>query len=255
MDESLAEGPVVTGERAVDQSDSDALDEPGGRLAVGADQPTDPTGSPPRPNQLPQPAAAAPHEADQSGQLIDVALVDEAVGGRLEAFNQLVARHQDHLFALVYRLVPDRDQAADAVQEAFFSAYRNLGSFRGGSVRSWLSRIAVNAAMDLQRARRRRPSQPYPAFEDESWQPPAEPEVEPESKALAAERSKALARALDQLPFEQRNCIVLFDVEGYDYAEIAAIMRVEVGTVKSRIHRGRLTLRRTLAPDRELFRG
>jgi RNA polymerase sigma-70 factor (ECF subfamily) len=166
-----------------------------------------------------------------------------------------VARHQDHLFALVYRLVPDRDQAADAVQEAFFSAYRNLASFRGGSFRSWLGRIAVNAAMDMQRVRRRRPSQPYPEFEDDSWQPPAEPEVEPESKALAAERSKALGRALAALPFDQRNCIVLFDVEDYDYAEIAAIMKVEVGTVKSRIHRGRLALRRTLTPDRELFRG
>jgi RNA polymerase sigma-70 factor (ECF subfamily) len=72
---------------------------------------------------------------------------------------------------------------------------------------------------------------------------------------VSSERSKVLAHALDDLPFEQRNCIVLFDVEGYDYAEIAAIMRVEVGTVKSRIHRGRLALRRALMPDRELFRG
>ena len=192
---------------------------------------------------------------DAAAQAIDVALVEQALRGQLDAFNQLVARHQDHLFALVYRLVPDRDQAADAVQEAFFSAYRNLASFRGGSVRSWLGRIAINAAMDMQRARRRRPSQPYPEFEDESWQPPAEPDVEPEAQAVAAERSKALARVLGELPFEQRNCIVLFDVEGYDYAEIAAIMRVEIGTVKSRIHRGRLALRRALTPDRELFRG
>jgi RNA polymerase sigma-70 factor (ECF subfamily) len=193
--------------------------------------------------------------ADAAAQRIDAALIEEALRGRLDAFNQLVLRHQDHLFALVYRLVPDRDAAADAVQEAFFSAYRNLAAFRGGSVRSWLGRIAVNAALDLQRARRRRPSQQYPEFEDESWQPPAEAAVEPETKALAAERSTALARALGALPSEQRNCIVLFDVEGYDYAEIAGIMRVEVGTVKSRIHRGRLALRNALAGDRELFRG
>ena len=192
---------------------------------------------------------------EDPGQGIDVALLGQAARGELEAFNQLVVRHQDHLFALVYRLVPDRDQAADVVQEAFFSAYRALESFRGGSVKSWLGRIAVNAAMDMQRARRRRPSQPYPEFEDESWQPPAEKDVEPEAKALAAERSKALARALADLPAEQRNCIVLFDVEGYDYAEIAAIMHIEVGTVKSRIHRGRLSLRRALTPNRELFRG
>ena len=184
-----------------------------------------------------------------------MALVEEALRGRLDAFNQIVTRHQDHLYALVYRLVPDRDQAADVVQEAFFSAYKNLASFRGGSVRSWLGRIAINGAMDLQRARRRRPSQPYPDFEDETWQPPAVRDEEPEAKALNVERSRALARALDGLPFEQRNCIVLFDVDGYDYAEIAEIMHVEVGTVKSRIHRGRLALRSALAPDRELFRG
>jgi RNA polymerase sigma-70 factor (ECF subfamily) len=207
-------------------------------------------------NGLPADAASGgPRPGDAAGQAVDDALVEEALGGRLEAFNQLVVRHQDHLFALVYRLVPDRDQAADAVQEAFFNAYRNLASFRGGSVRSWLGRIAVNAAMDIQRARRRRPSQPYPEYEDDSWQPPAETEVEPESKALAAERSKVLARALHRLPVEQRSCIVLFDVEGYGYAEIAEIMHVAVGTVKSRIHRGRLTLRGALAADRELFRG
>ncbi len=193
--------------------------------------------------------------ADALGQGVDVALVEEALRGRLDAFNELVRRHQDHLFGLVYRLVPDRDQAADAVQEAFFNAYKHLASYRGGSVRSWLGRIAINAAMDIGRARRRRPSQPYPEFEDDSWQPPAGGEEEPETRTLALERSRALAIALDALPFEQRTCIVLYDVEGYDYAEISAIMRVEVGTVKSRIHRGRLALRSALAPHRELFRG
>jgi RNA polymerase sigma-70 factor (ECF subfamily) len=186
---------------------------------------------------------------------MDLALIEEARGGRLEAFNELVSRHQDHLFGLVYRLVPDRDQAADVVQEAFFSAYKNLASFRGGSVRGWLGRIAVNGAMDLQRSRRRRPSQPYPEFEDDSWQPPTQPEEEPESRVLAGERTKALARALADLPVEQRSCIVLFDVEGYGYSEIAEIVHVEVGTVKSRIHRGRLALRNALAGNRELFRG
>jgi RNA polymerase sigma-70 factor, ECF subfamily len=206
------------------------------------------------------PPVATPDEstsqpAEDAGQGIDIALVEEALRGELEAFNQLVRRHQDHLFALVYRLVPDPDQAADAVQEAFFSAYRNLAAFRGGSVRSWLGRIAVNAAMDLQRSKRRRPFQPYPELEDESWQPPAAPEAEPEHRSLIVERSRALAKALEALPFDQRNCIVLFDVQGYDYAEIARIMGVSVGTVKSRIHRGRAVLRKSLEPMRELFRG
>ena len=206
-----------------------------------------------RPGTDPIPAES--RRADELGQGMDVALLEQALGGDLDAFNQIVLRHQDHLFALVYRLVPDRDQAADAVQEAFFSAYRNLASFRGGSVRSWLGRIAVNAAMDIQRSRRRRPASPYPELEDESWQPPALESEEPEARTIEVERSRALASALDALPFEQRNCIVLFDVDGYDYAEIAEIMGVSVGTVKSRIHRGRLALRTLLAPVMELFRG
>ena len=193
--------------------------------------------------------------ADTDGQAIDAALIEEATRGRLEAFNELVRRHQDGLFALVYRLVPDRESAEDAVQEAFYKAYRNLESYRGGSVRSWLGRIAINAAQDIGRARRRRPSQPYPELEDDQWQPPAGEDAEPETQALALERSRTLARALAELPFEQRNCIALYDVDGYDYAEIAAIMKVSVGTVKSRIHRGRLALRGSLGAHRELFRG
>jgi RNA polymerase sigma-70 factor (ECF subfamily) len=198
--------------------------------------------------------AGAPRAPDANANL-DSALVEETLRGRQEAFTELVRRHQDHLYALVYRLVPDRDQAADAVQEAFLNAYRNLASYRGGSVKSWLGRIAINAAMDLQRSRKRRPAQPFPEFEDESWQPPAEPDEEPEAKVVAAERTKALAAALAKLPDEQRTCIVLFDVQGYDYAEIAAAVGMPLGTVKSRIHRGRLALRAALEARRELFRG
>lgn len=163
--------------------------------------------------------------------------------------------YQDRLFALVVRMVPDRDQAADAVQEAFFSAFRNLGSFRGGSVRSWLSRIAVNAAMDTQRARTRRPVQPYPELEDDTWQPPASGDTEPERLTVAAEASHALQAALAAIGDDQRTAIVLFDVEGYDYAEIAGLTGVSLGTVKSRIHRGRLALRGLLEDRMELFRG
>ena len=76
---------------------------------------------------------------------------DRARGGDLNPFNALVVVYQDELFALVVRMVPDRGAASDAVQEAFFSAYRNMAGFRGGSIKSWLSRIAINAAMDAQR--------------------------------------------------------------------------------------------------------
>jgi RNA polymerase sigma-70 factor (ECF subfamily) len=199
--------------------------------------------------------ARASDAVDNPIQRRDLILLEQAREGSLEAFNSLVEAYQDHLYALVARMVPDRDQAADAVQEAFFSAYRNLRSFRGGSVRSWLSRIAINAAMDQQRLRKRRPSQPYPELEDESWQPPAGPEADPLRTAMHGERSRVLQAALAAITPDQRQAIVLFDIEGYDYQEIADLTGVSLGTVKSRIHRGRLALRDRLEGTMSLFRG
>jgi RNA polymerase sigma-70 factor (ECF subfamily) len=192
---------------------------------------------------------------DDPVQRRDMILLDRAREGDLNAFNDLVAVYQDKLFALIVRMVPDRDAASDAVQEAFFSAYRNMAGFRGGSVKSWLSRIAINAAMDAQRLKKRRPADPYPELEDDTWQPPADASADPVTTSLTAERHQALNGALAQITGDQRNAIVLYDVEGYDYAEIAELTNVSVGTVKSRIHRGRLALRELLHDRMDLFRG
>jgi RNA polymerase sigma-70 factor (ECF subfamily) len=192
--------------------------------------------------------------SDDPVQRRDLILMEQARAGQLDAFNDLVLCYQDLLYALVVRMVPDRDQASDAVQEAFFSAYRNMHGFRGGSVRSWLSRIAINAAMDAQRLRKRRPADPYPELEDDSWQPPAPAAADPETTSLTNERHRALNEALARITDDQRSAIVLFDVEGYDYAEIAQMTGVSLGTVKSRIHRGRLALRDRLADRMDLFR-
>ena len=218
------------------------LDSPGFRLAVRRD--------PPSVEDLR--STAVPDDPVQRRDLI---LLERARDGDLDAFNDLVGLYQDQLFALVVRMVPDRDQASDCVQEAFFSAFRNLTSFRGGSVKSWLNRICVNAAMDTQRARKRRPAQPYPELDDENWQPPAGAEADPEDTAIGAERSRVLAGALARISDDQRVAIVLYDVEGFDYAEIADMTGVSLGTVKSRIHRGRLALRGLLEDRMELFRG
>ena len=194
-------------------------------------------------------------ESDDPVQRRDLILLEQARGGDLDAFNDLVLCYQDLLYALVVRMVPDRDQASDAVQEAFFSAFRNMAAFRGGSVRSWLSRIAINAAMDAQRLKKRRPADPYPELEDDSWQPPATEADDPVTTSLRSERHRALNDALARITDDQRAAIVLFDVEGYDYAEIAHLTGVSLGTVKSRIHRGRLALRDRLADRMDLFRG
>lgn len=185
----------------------------------------------------------------------DQALVERARAGDLAAFNQLVELYQDYLYAMTMRMVRQRDIAEDAVQEAFFSAYRNLDRFSGSSFRAWLTRIAINAARDILRRKKRRPSEPYPEWEDDTWQPPAPASEGPEQVSLVGQQRSALARAMAAITDDQRTAIILYDVQGYDYAEIASLTGVSVGTVKSRIHRGRLALRELLGPDMELFRG
>ena len=184
----------------------------------------------------------------------DQVLVERARAGDLEAFNHLVALYQDYLYAMTVRVVRDRDVAEDAVQEAFFSAYRNLERFSGTSFRAWLTRISVNAAHDILRKQKRRPSEPYPEWEDDTWQPPAPASEGPEQVTIVGQQRSALARAMAAVNDDQRTAIVLYDVQGYDYGEIAAMTGVSVGTVKSRIHRGRLALRELLGADMELFR-
>jgi RNA polymerase sigma-70 factor (ECF subfamily) len=206
------------------------------------------------------PTSAQPTEqpsrrpGDELQHARDRALVERAIAGDLEAFNEIVALYQDYLFALVVRVVNDRDAAADAVQEAFFSCYRNLSRFRGDSFRSWLTRIALNAATDILRYRKRRPADPFPEWEDDSWQPPAGEEASPERETMRLNTSRVLSEALTQITNDQRTAIVLYDVEGFDYQEIADMTGVSLGTVKSRIHRGRLALRELLAADVELLR-
>ena len=197
---------------------------------------------------------AARDSAHADEQIRDLGLVERVQAGELDAFNRLVELYQDYLFGVAYRILADRDHAADAVQDAFLHAYRRLEGYRGGSFRSWLTRIGVNACMDLLRARRRRPSQPFPDLEDDSWEPRAPADQEPEARSARAARARALSDALQRITHDQRAAIVLYDVEGYDYEEIAAITGVSLGTVKSRIHRGRLALRALLEGDMELFR-
>jgi RNA polymerase sigma-70 factor (ECF subfamily) len=196
--------------------------------------------------------ANRPHDELQHAR--DRALVERAKGGDLEAFNEIVLLYQDYLFALVVRVVNDRESAADAVQEALFSCYRNLDRFRGDSFRSWLTRIALNAATDVLRYRKRRPAEPYPEWEDDAWQPPTGEEASPERHAMRRQTAHALTEALAEITTDQRTAILLYDVEGFDYQEIADITGVSLGTVKSRIHRGRLALRELLGVDMELLR-
>jgi RNA polymerase sigma-70 factor (ECF subfamily) len=182
-------------------------------------------------------------------------LIARSRKGDLAAFNVLVEHYQKAVYNLCLRLLGNPQVAEDTTQDAFISAYRRLDSFRGGSFRSWLFRIATNASYDELRWRRSRPSvsMDEPAAEGERAFDVADKAPLPADRAEQAELRRAIDQALAQLPQEQRLAIVLCDVEGLDYAEIAEVMRCSLGTVKSRIARGRARLRVLLLEREELL--
>jgi RNA polymerase sigma-70 factor (ECF subfamily) len=182
-------------------------------------------------------------------------LVVRARQGDLAAFNCLVEHYQASVYGLCLRMLGSAQAAEDAAQEAFIAAYRHLDKFRGGVFRSWLFRIAANACYDELRRRRARPS-----FSIDEPSGPAErafdapaPGLSPHEHAERAELRRTLEAALLQIPDEQRLAIVLSDVQGLDYSEIAQVMQCSLGTVKSRIARGRTRLRAILLQQTELL--
>ena len=189
----------------------------------------------------------------------DEHLIVAAQGGDLSAFNEIVSRHERAVFAVCMRVLRDGPSAEDATQDTFIRAWGAIHSFRGGAVRPWLLRIATNRAYDLLRARARRPARSLDAepFETEpEWTSLAAQGDSPESHAARSELSAVLEWALAELPDNQRLAIILSDIQGYGYEEIAEITDVATGTVKSRISRGRSRLRDVLQDDdahRELF--
>lgn len=175
----------------------------------------------------------------------DEALLERARRGDRDAFTLLVERHQDALYTMALRVVGRPADAADVVQETFLRAYVNLPKLRGLTVRAWLFRVAVNAAHDVQRRLARRPSDP---LEDGAGNLIDFPDTSPgpEERSLSRERVVAVRDALAELPEEFRAAVVLRDINDLSYEEVAAVLRVPLGTVKSRINRGRLLLARGL---------
>jgi RNA polymerase sigma-70 factor, ECF subfamily len=185
----------------------------------------------------------------------EAALVARAVGGDRTAFAQLVEHYQSACYGLAWRLIGDRDAAADATQDAFIHAYDAIGMFRGGIFRSWLLRITANASYDILRRGQRRPSTQLPDPEEGGIELPDPAATNPVAEATRSELYRHLELALRHLPEDQRIAVVLCDVYGMDYGEVATTTASALGTVKSRIHRGRLRLRELMAEHRELFEG
>ncbi|MFE1170892.1 RNA polymerase sigma factor SigM [Streptomyces sp. NPDC058773] len=180
-------------------------------------------------------------DSDEASTPTDADLLALHVKGDPDAFGEIVRRHRDRLWAVALRTLGDREEAADAVQDALVSAYRAAHTFRGHSaVTTWLHRITVNACLD--RARKAASRRTSPVAETDRLEQLLEPE---ESAAAPAERQdlhRELISALRTLPEDQRAALVLVDMQGYPVAEAASILDIPTGTVKSRCARGRARL-------------
>ncbi|MEU0630517.1 RNA polymerase sigma factor SigM [Streptomyces sp. NPDC005989] len=179
--------------------------------------------------------------AEPSEPLSDSDLLARHVAGDPDAFGELVRRHRDRLWAVAIRTLGDREEAADAVQDALVSAFRAAHTFRGQSaVTTWLHRITVNACLD--RVRKAATRRTAPVDDTERFEQLLEPHESAEAPAERQDLHRELLAALATLPAEQRAALVLVDMQGYPVAEAARILDVPTGTVKSRCARGRARL-------------
>jgi len=171
----------------------------------------------------------------------DAELVARAQAGEREAFEELVRRHAEHLFAVVVRLMPDRHEAEEVTQEAFLRAWRGIGHFKGDArFFTWLYRIGVNEAR--RRTHQQRPAGPTASIEEAALEPP-DPRPAPDRQAEHTDLRAALERAVRALDPDYRAPLILRDVEGLSTAEAAAIMGLRQAAFKSRLHRARLAVR------------
>jgi RNA polymerase sigma-70 factor (ECF subfamily) len=187
-------------------------------------------------------------------------LIHSAQRGDLDSFNSLVLTYQSLVYNVAYRIMGDPDSSADATQEAFISAFRNIKTFRGGSFRSWLFRIVTNACYDELRRRKRRPATSLEevliysdGHDSEGTAKLATQETSPESAAEAGELTAAIQDCINNLPVEFKIVVILVDVQGYDYQEVSNVVDRPLGTIKSRLARARARLRDCLQRYRELL--
>lgn len=183
-------------------------------------------------------------------------LIAAAKRGDLQAFNQLILAHQSMAFNLAYRILGDGEAAADVTQEAFLKAFRGLKAYRGGSFKAWILRIVTNACYDYLRSQQRRPANSLEAMLEESPDHSLlmrEEGESPDDYVLRAELSNVIQAGIATLPPDQRTALILSDILGFSYQEIAEIATINLGTVKSRLSRAREKLRAYLLEHEELL--
>lgn len=183
----------------------------------------------------------------------DTLLIRRAQKGDPQAFEALMAPHERKLYALCLRMLGNREDALDCTQDAMLRIWRALHTYRKqASFATWAYRIATNACLDLLRKKKVRPAMSLDMLTETGFLP-ADSAEGPEAMAEASARKQALEKGIALLPEDLRAALVLRDMQGFSYEEIAEILSVPMGTVKSRINRARDKLRHTLYPDGELF--
>ena len=207
--------------------------------------PAGPSGPPPPPRSTEAPGPGARPTPD------DEALIRRCRAGEVAAFEPLVEKYRQRVWRLAYQVLRDREEAMDCAQEAFVRAFQSLPAFRGQSAfYTWLFRITLNLATDRHRARGVR-TRAFGAerMPEEEWARTApDPGATPEQVAIQAEKRERIRSALDALPLKFRTIIMLSDVEGLSYREIAQVLNCPIGTVMSRLHNARRRLRAALGP-------
>jgi RNA polymerase sigma-70 factor (ECF subfamily) len=187
----------------------------------------------------------------------ELALITTAKKGDLDSFNTLVLNYQHQVYNLAYRIMGEGASASDATQEAFISAWRHIGGFRGGSFKAWLLRIVTNACYDELRRVKRRPASSLESLYVQDPTPDADlppSQIEsPEAFTQRSELNRAIQAGIAQLPPDQRIALVLSDVQGMSYEEIAQATGANLGTIKSRLSRARARLRDFLMEQGELL--
>lgn len=182
----------------------------------------------------------------------DRRLIADCLSGRRDAFGELVSRYQTRLYSSALRLVNNADDAADVVQDAFLNAFQSLHTFKGDAeFFTWLYRIAFNTAISLKR--KKRPSISLESYTGETGLDPDDPSeyVVPSAAMERTEDERQLHDAIARLSPEHRDVLVLKEIEGMKYEEIAEVLSVPIGTIRSRLHRARLELRDLLISPEE----
>ena len=184
-------------------------------------------------------------------------LIARAKQGDHSAFEQLVRENEKRIYNLTLRMVGNPEDALDLSQEAFLNAWKGLASFKGDSAFStWLYRLASNACLDFLRSKKRRQDttgSPLSLDDEEAPPPPADDSSRPDLQLERKERVQALHRALDGLPIHHKQVLVMRELSGLSYQEISDTLNLDLGTVKSRLTRARLALKKILSEDGNFF--